>query len=65
MFKKIFKRAEKTLKTKRGGNIVTLIIITAILAIISVGVLVAIKPDIQSTQSKVNTQLNSAGNFNY
>jgi competence protein ComGC len=65
VFKKIFKRAEKTLKTKRGGNIVTLIIITAILAIISVGVLVAIKPDIQSTQSKVNTQLNSAGNFNY
>lgn len=65
MLKKYLERIKKILKSKRG-DLITWVIIAVMIGIISVGVVTAIKPNIQQAQTKTNSMLNSAGStFKY
>lgn len=66
MFKKATRKVINKLRENKGEGLVSAIIIAVMIGIISVGVMTAIKPQVQSTQQKTNTMLQSAGSqFTY
>lgn len=65
MFKKLRKKVVLKLKEQKG-DLVGYIVIAVMVGIIAVGSVTALKPNIQTAQSKTNTMLQSAGSsFSY